>query len=126
MKTILVDAWNVLFLEDGIFEEMHELLEKYPNRKIVLTNANEEEQKKFGIDKSPYEFFTLSHKPDKIDPVFYEKMLDNFNFKKEDVIYFENDKGFAESARLVGIKTYHYNKDEKNLSKLKEFLDLNL
>ena len=126
MKTILVDAWNVLFLEDGIFEEMHELLEKYPNRKIVLTNANEEEQKKFGIDKSPYEFFTLSHKPDKIDPVFYEKMLDNFNFKKEDVIYFENDKGFAESARLVGIETYHYNKDEKNLSKLKEFLDLNL
>ncbi len=54
MKTILADAWNALFLEDGIFQEMYELLEKYPNRKIVLTNANKEQQINFGLDESPY------------------------------------------------------------------------
>jgi hypothetical protein len=43
MKTILVDAWNTLFLEDGIFREMYEMLEELPNKKIVLTNANQEE-----------------------------------------------------------------------------------
>jgi hypothetical protein len=31
MKTILLDAIDVIILEDGtVFEEMHQLLEKYP------------------------------------------------------------------------------------------------
>lgn len=46
MKTILVDAINGLILEDGtIFDEMYKLLEQYPNPKIVLTGANDEQWK---------------------------------------------------------------------------------
>ena len=41
MKTILVDAVNTFVIKgDGIFKEMSELLEQYPNRKIILTNAD--------------------------------------------------------------------------------------
>lgn len=126
MKTILVDAWNTLFLEDGLNKEMYKLLEKYPNRKIVLTNANKEEQEKFGINKSPYEFFTLNHNPDKINPVFYQKVLENFNLKIGDVIYFEHNKDAVKSAESIGIKTYYYDKDEKDLVALEQFLNQNI
>lgn len=41
MKTILVDAWNTFVTEEGMFREMHEMLEQYPNKIIILTNAND-------------------------------------------------------------------------------------
>lgn len=42
MKTILVDAINGLVLENGkIFEPMLDLLESYPNPKLVLTGADD-------------------------------------------------------------------------------------
>ena len=48
MKTILVDAVNCFIIKkEGIFEEMYEMLESFPNQKILVTNANEEERKKF-------------------------------------------------------------------------------
>jgi len=44
MKTILVDAINAFIIKgEGILKEMHILLEKYPNRKIILTGANDGE-----------------------------------------------------------------------------------
>ena len=62
MKTIFVDAIDGLILDDGIvFKEMHELLETYPNPKIVLTGANSEQWQKFNLDASPYPVFTLQH-----------------------------------------------------------------
>lgn len=42
MKTIPVDAINGLIREDGtVFREMQKLFDSYPNRKIVLTGAND-------------------------------------------------------------------------------------
>ena len=44
MKIILVDAIHVFVIKgEGIFQEMFDMLEQYPNRKILLTNANNEE-----------------------------------------------------------------------------------
>ncbi|MEX0877822.1 MAG: hypothetical protein WDZ40_03110 [Candidatus Spechtbacterales bacterium] len=75
MKTILVDAVGafVVETENGfeIFTEMRELLDVYPNRKIILTGVNDEQYKKFGLDKMPYEVFTLKHDPEKTDPKYY-------------------------------------------------------
>ncbi len=69
MKTILVDAVDTFVIEgEGIFREMHDLLETFPNRKIILTGANDEQFKEFGLDKMPYEVFTLKHNPEKTDP----------------------------------------------------------
>ncbi len=89
MKTILVDAINTFVIKgEGVFNKMYELLEKYPNRKIILTNANDEEVKKFGLDSMPYEIFTLKHVPDKISPEYYKAMLKHFDLISKDVVYF--------------------------------------
>jgi len=127
MKTILVDAINTFVLIDtGIFKAMHELLETYPNQKIILTNANDEQLVQFGLNQMPYEVFTLKHNPEKTNPDYYNQMLDFFSLKAEDVIYFEHHQEAVKSAQSVGITTYHYNKGLKDLDALKIFIDGNL
>lgn len=125
MKTILVDAVNTFVVDGEINIEMYELLEAYPNKKIILTNADDEEIQEFGLDNLPYELFTLKHDPDKVDPEYYNTMFERLSLKPEEVVYFEHNKGAVKSARSVGIETYHYDKDTKDLVGLKEFLDSN-
>lgn len=127
MKVILVDAVFTLVSKEGrIFEEMKDLLESFPNKKIVLTGADDEQFEEFGLDKLPYEVFTLKHNPEKSDHEYYRKMLEHFGLTADDVIYFEHDENAVDSARLVGIKTYPYDSDKKDLVALKDFLTENL
>ena len=127
MKIILVDAINAFVIKgEGVFQEMYKILEEYSNRKIVLTSANDEEIEKFGLNNMPYEFFTLKHNPEKTDPEYYRMMLENFNLEAKDVIYFENNEEAVKSAQSVGIITFHYDKDKRDLVSLKKFIDKNL
>lgn len=130
MKMILVDAVDCFVVEnnDGfsIFKEMHDLLETFINRKILLTGANDEQYKEFGLDKMPYEVFTLKHNPEKTDPQYFKTLLEHLNLKSEDVIYFEHNPAAVKSAESVGIKSYFYDSGKKNLVALKEFLIQNL
>ncbi|PIR41575.1 MAG: hypothetical protein COV31_00495 [Candidatus Yanofskybacteria bacterium CG10_big_fil_rev_8_21_14_0_10_46_23] len=127
MKTILVDAVNCFVSGPGeIYKEMHELLETYPSRKIILTGANDQQFKKFGLDKMPYEVFTLKHDPEKTNPEYYKKMLEHFNLPAEDVVYFEHNPEAVKSAQSVGINSYSFDYDKKDLVALKEFLDAKL
>ena len=127
MKTILVDAINTFVIKgEGIFEEMRDLLEKYPNKKIILTNADDEQMQKNGLDKMPYEVFTLKHNPEKTDPRYYETMLAHFGLSKDDVVYFEHNPNAVKSAESVGITSYHYDPEKKDLVALKDFLTENL
>jgi len=127
MKIILVDAYNTFIIKgQGIFTEMQKLLDSFANRKIILTNADQMEKIKFGLDKVPYEVFSLEHKPDKTDPGFYKKMLEYFALRPQEVIYFEHNEEAVLSARSVGITTWHYDKDKKDLKSLKKFLENNL
>lgn len=127
MKTILVDAINGFVLEDGtIFEDMYKLLEQYPNKKIVLTGANDEQFKHFGLDKLPYPVFTLKHDPEKTDPAYYKKLLEDYELQASDVIYFEHSQEAVDSAKSVGINTYFYDHTKEDLDALKNFLDANL
>ena len=127
MKTIFVDAINGLILEDGtVFREMQELFDSYPNRKIVLTGANDEQFKKFNLYKSPYGVFTLKHDPEKTDVRYWQILLESYNLKPEDTIYFEHNKQAAETAQSVGIPTYFYDHTKEDLVALKKFVDENL
>jgi HAD superfamily hydrolase (TIGR01509 family) len=121
-KTILVDAWNTFVTQEGMFQEMKEMLDEFENRKIILTNANEEEKVKYGIVDMPYEVFSLAHNPNKPDPEYYKKMLEHFGLKAEDVVYFEHNEGAVESAKSVGINVFHYDKEKRDLQAVKEFL----
>ncbi|MEK7628611.1 MAG: HAD-IA family hydrolase [Patescibacteria group bacterium] len=127
MKTILVDAVDCFVSDTGlVFDEMYSLLENYPNKKIILTGANDEQLKTFGLDKMPYEVFSLKHTPEKTDPKYYEKMLEHFGLTKDEVVYFEHNPKAVESANSVGIHTHFYDNDKKDITSLKEFLDKNL
>lgn len=127
MKTILVDAMNTFVLKDeGIFEEMHTLLEKYPHKKVILTNADDQQMIDFWLDNMPYEVFTLKHNPEKTDPSYYAILLTHFWRQPADVIYFEHNEDAVKSAQSAWITTMHYNKDTKDLIQLKEFLDTHL
>jgi HAD superfamily hydrolase (TIGR01509 family) len=128
MKTILVDAIDGFIIENSegafeIFEEMHKMLEEFPNKKIILTGANDEEFKKFDLDKMPYEVFTLKHDPEKTNPEYYKKMLGHFNLAPEDVTYFEHNPEAVESARSVGIKTHFWDNEKRPLRELAIFLE---
>ena len=127
MKTILVDAINGLVLENGtILVSMHDLLETYPNRKIVLTGANDEQLKQFNLDQAPYEVFTLKHNPEKTDPEYFRILLAKYGLTVKDVVYFEHNRDAVESARSLGINTYFYDHTKEDMVSLKQFLDQNL
>lgn len=126
MKTILVDAVHAfVVVGEGVFEEMHELLETFSNKKIILTGANDEQMETFGLNKMPYPVFTLKHNPEKTDPEYFRIMLGQLNLKAEDVVYFEHDINAVKSAESVGIKSYHYDEKVKDLEALKNFLTQN-
>jgi FMN phosphatase YigB (HAD superfamily) len=127
-KTILVDAVDTSIIETESgqfikFQELFDLLETYPNKKIILTNANDEQIKEFGLDNVPYPVFTMKHNPNKPDPIYFKTFLEQYKLQASDVVYFEHNPEAVESAKSVGINTYHYNKDLKGLVALKAFLD---
>lgn len=127
MKIILVDAVGTFVIEgEGVSQSMFELLEKYPNNKIILTNANDEQMVPFNLVNLPYEIFTMKHNPDKTDPVYFETMLKQYNLTTDDVIYFEHNPDAVKSAESVGIISYFYDTDKRDLNGLKTFLDKNL
>jgi FMN phosphatase YigB (HAD superfamily) len=126
MKTILVDAWNTFVTPQGIDVSVYKLLESYPNKKIIVTNADDEQMITFGLVNLPYEIFTLKHNPDKVDPNYFIKFFENYNLTKEDVIYFEHNSEAVKSAQSVGINAYHFDKDIRNPDGLKSFLDSSL
>ncbi|MCA9380611.1 HAD-IA family hydrolase, partial [Candidatus Dojkabacteria bacterium] len=112
---------------DGkIFEEMYTLLDKFPNPKIILTNANDEEIKNLGLVDLPYELYTLKHNPDKTDPEYFRTLLKDKNLKPEDCVYFEHTPEAVESAQTFGIVSYFYDDIQKDLESLQKFLEKNL
>lgn len=129
-KVILVDAVHTLVVEDekgfSVFDEMRTLLETFPNRKIVLTGANDEQYRVFGLQNVPYEVFTLKHNPEKTDPEYYQKLLQSFDLKPEQVVYFEHDRQAVQSAESVGIVSYWYDSEKKDLKSLENFLEQHL
>lgn len=126
MKTILVDAAKAFVVDGKVDEDLYNLLESYDNPKVILTNANDEQLVEFGIVDMPYEVFTLKHDPDKTDPEYYKTFLDEYSLNPSDVIYFEHSQEAVESAKSLGIATFFYDPNNKDLSALKEFLDSNL
>ena len=126
MKTILVDAWNTLITAKGVDLEMKKLLDQYPNPKIIVTNANAEEQQAFGMVNLPYPLYSMNHHPDKTDPYYFECLLNAYELNPEDALYFEHNADAVASSASAGIRAYWFDKNLRDLNKLKEFLDASL
>jgi len=91
-------------------------------KKIILTGANDEQYKLFNLNKAPYRVFSWQHNPEKTDPKYFETMLSQYNLKPEDVVYFEHNPEAVQSAESVGIKSYYYDREKKDLKSLEKFL----
>jgi HAD superfamily hydrolase (TIGR01509 family) len=126
MKTILVDAIHAFVTETGINNEMYKILEEFPNPKILLTGASGEMFEKYGLDKMPYEVFTLKKNPPKSDPEYFKILLNYLKKGAEEVVYFEHNKSAIQSAESIGIKTYYYDEKTQDVPALKEFLLSNI
>lgn len=130
MRTILVDAVDAFVIKTPagftIYNKMRDLLDSLPNRKIILTGANDSQYKEFGLDKMPYDVFTLKHNPEKTDPEYFKKMLAHFDLNASDVVYFEHNPQAVKSAESVGIKSYFYDHSKQDLPALQKFLTENL
>lgn len=131
MKTILVDAVNTAIIKNKIGEyvqnkELFDLLETYPNPKLILTNANDEQMVQFGLNSVPYSVFTMKHNPDKPDPLYFKTLLERNGWDVNDVLYFEHNPDAVKSAQSVGIVSHHYDKDARDLVTLKKFIDENI
>ncbi len=121
MKTILVDGVDTLVIKgEGVHNEMQLLLDSYPNRKIIVSNANDAELVDYGL---PYELFTLKHNPNKTDPKYFEILLAKYELEPTDVVYFEHSREACSSAESLDIPTYFYDHNAKDLVALKLFLD---
>ncbi len=105
---------------------MQKILDHFLNKKIILTNANDEEKLKFGIINMPYEVFSLEHNPNKTDAEYYKKMLNHFHLDSTKVIYFEHNLDAVKSAESVGIKTMWFDKEKRDLLGLEKFLTENI
>ena len=76
MKTILVDAVNAFVVKwEWINIKMQKMLDQFENKKIILTNANQEEKIKFWLIDLPYDLFSLEHNPYKTDSEYYRIFL---------------------------------------------------
>ena len=126
VKTILVDAVETFVIEgEGVYAPMHELLERYPHRKIIVTNANDEQMVTYGLVDLPYELFSMKHSPDKTDPLYFKTLLEKYGLHADDVVYFEHNPKAVESAESLGIVSYHYDSKKKDLAALERFLNEN-
>lgn len=126
MKTILVDAVNT-FVVDGVMNaDMHMILDTFPHRKIIVTNANADEQVTYWLVDMPYEMFTMNHTPNKPDPLYFTTLLGQYNLKPEEVVYFEHNPDAVKSAQSVGITTMQYDHINKDIEAVKAFLEANI
>ena len=111
---------------EGIYKPLYDLLEQYPNPKLILTNANDAQMIEYGLVDLPYEMFTLKHNPDKTDPSYFKQMLDHYNLTADQVVYFEHNIEAVKSAESLGISSFFYDADKKDVEALKVFLDENI
>ena len=98
----------------------------FQNKKVIVTGANDEQFVKFRLGTAPYPVFTLKHDPEKTDSAYYTQMLEHYSLKPDEVIYFEHNPEAVKSAQSIGIKTYFYDHNKKDLDALKTFLVENL
>jgi FMN phosphatase YigB (HAD superfamily) len=130
MKTILVDAVDCFTIETNgkyvVASDLHELLETYPNRKILVTGANDDKYEQYALNKVPYEVFSLHHNPEKTDPKYFKMLLEYYGLRSNEVVYFDHNLSAVKSAEEAGIVSYFYDSEKRDLEKLRGFLSENV
>jgi FMN phosphatase YigB (HAD superfamily) len=80
---------------------MFELLELYDAKKLIVTNATHEQTKEFGLVDLPYDMYSMEHKPNKTDTLYFTSLLEEFNLVVEDVLYFDHNLESVTAASSI-------------------------
>ncbi len=120
-RTILVDGMHTLYNKNfEINQELLNYLNSLSNKKILVVNGYAERARKllpgWGV------FSLEEEKIDKEKPEFFKKLINKFDFKPEELIYFDHLKDNVESARSLGINSNLY----KDNAKFFTFINNNL
>lgn len=127
MKTILIDAMYTLIDTNGILDEkIQEILDRYDNPKIILTNMRVETFQKYAMDLLPYPVFTLSREPSKLEPLYFEMLMEEYSIFAHECLYIEHNKEVVACAESVGINTNYFDSEKRDLKLLEEFLENNI
>ncbi len=114
-KVLAIDAVGCLVDFNGkLNNRIQNLIKKFDIKKIVLTNADDRERKIF-LKNVNYEVFSLKHKPEKTNPIYFKKFLSKYRLKSDDLIYIEHDIKACRSARKNGITSHFFDGNYKNL-----------
>ena len=60
----------LLLKKKEINKELYKILEGFSNKKIILTNANQNERRDYGIIEMLILFFSLNHDPENRPKIF--------------------------------------------------------
>lgn len=127
MKTILVDAMHTIINTEGVLDKkIYELLEQYQNPKIIVTNMQVNMFQRLAMDLLPYPVFTLSKQPSKLETQYFEILMEEYNLFPSECIYFEHNKQAIASAESIGITSYYFDSEKRDIQSLQEFLKNNL
>jgi len=125
IKAILVDAMYCLFDKDrNLNKELFSMLNNYPTKLIIVTNADLNDTKNKPLTEfisDNIDIYTLKNNPDKSNPEYFEKLLNKYNLKPNEIIYFDHSEDNLNSAKKLGIKTELY----KNSKQIQNFIDNN-
>lgn len=126
-KTILVDAYMGIVRPDiGLDVLMYDLLQMFSNPKIIVTNADTKKQQELGLTNLPYPLFTQHFSPLKTESQYFYNLFSEYDLQSSQVIYFEHDLKAVNTASSLGIVSYHYDYEKRDLVALEKFLQDNI
>jgi FMN phosphatase YigB (HAD superfamily) len=127
MKFILVDAVHTLIDSNfNVDQEMFKMLESFQNQKIIVTNAGGESLERIEKLGILYPIFTLCRNPEKINSDYFRQFMMQYDCKNSDLLYFDHNILAVKAAEIVGIKSFHYEVEKRNIEEVKNFLTDNL
>ena len=114
ITTLLIDAVKTLISSDAEYtyetralnKELADYLATRPEHIIVVTNAPSDKYKKIRELLSAYSFdtFTLSHKPAKTDPAYFDHLLEYYGRIGEECFYLDHKAENLAAAAELGIQ----------------------
>jgi HAD superfamily hydrolase (TIGR01509 family) len=122
-KAILIDAVNCLFKKDDweLNKELVEMLMKTGKKVIVVSNTQNEVMDE-SLEQTPFEFFTQYKNPEKSNPSYFKKLLEEYHLKPEEVSYLDHKPENVKSAQSLGISAQQY----KNNKEANTFIEKNI
>jgi alanyl-tRNA synthetase len=122
IKVILTDAINALIDKSGkLNKELAEILQNTGKKIVVVTNAEISEIKS-KLGNYNFEIFSLLRNPEKSNSKYFKVLLEKYNLKPEEVIYFDHKEENIKSAKENTINCVKY----KDNNQIKTFIEANM